>query len=84
MFGEDNSTIQPDDFFGIFDTFLTSFEEAKYDIDNIRRQKEEEEKRAKQEIEVQTAPLHVRVLSINFNRSFDCRIDEEANDGPKA
>ncbi|KAK7601114.1 hypothetical protein V9T40_008555 [Parthenolecanium corni] len=52
LFGEDNSTIQPDDFFGIFDTFLSSFNEAKHDMENIRKRREEEEKRAKQEIEI--------------------------------
>ena len=52
LFGEDNSTIQPDDFFGIFDLFLTSFNEAKHDLENIRKRRDEEEKRAKQEIEV--------------------------------
>lgn len=52
LFGEDNSTIQPDDFFGIFDAFLLSFNEAKQDNENMRRKKDEEEKRAKQEAEV--------------------------------
>ncbi|XP_065208750.1 disheveled-associated activator of morphogenesis 1 isoform X3 [Planococcus citri] len=52
LFGEDNSTIQPDDFFGIFDLFLTSFNEAKHDLENIRKRRDEEEKRAKQEVEM--------------------------------
>ncbi|KAK2825822.1 hypothetical protein Q5P01_020036 [Channa striata] len=44
-FGEDPSGLQPDDFFGIFDTFLTAFAEAKQDNENMARRKEEEEKR---------------------------------------
>lgn len=65
LFGEDNSTIQPDDFFGIFDTFLTSFNEAKHDLENIRKRRDEEEKRAKQEVEVNNIVKnkHSRTLS---------------------
>ncbi|GLH09543.1 Formin-like protein [Gryllus bimaculatus] len=52
LFGEDNSNIQPDEFFGIFDAFLTAFNEARQDNENMRRRREEEEKRAQQEAEV--------------------------------
>jgi hypothetical protein len=52
LFGEDNSTIQPDDFYGIFDAFLTAFIEAHQDNENMKRRREEEEKRAAQEAEV--------------------------------
>lgn len=52
LFGEDNSTIQPDDFFGIFDAFLIAFNEARQDNENLRRKREEEEKRAKQDAEL--------------------------------
>lgn len=45
-FGEDLSNLQPDEFFGIFDTFLTAFSEAKSDNENLARRKEEEERRA--------------------------------------
>lgn len=51
-FGEDLSNLQPDVFFGIFDTFLTAFLEAKQDNDNTARRKEEEEKRAMMEAQV--------------------------------
>lgn len=51
MFGEDGSVVQPDEFFGIFDNFLTSFMEAKHDNENFKKRQEEEEKRAKQEAE---------------------------------
>lgn len=52
LFGEDGSVVQPDEFFGIFDTFLIAFMEARQDNDNFKRRQEEEEKRAKQEAEV--------------------------------
>lgn len=52
LFGEDNTSIQPDDFFGIFDAFLSALNEARQDNENMRRKKDEEEKRAKQEAEV--------------------------------
>ncbi|XP_061390121.1 disheveled-associated activator of morphogenesis 1 [Musca vetustissima] len=52
LFGEDGSVLQPDEFFGIFDAFLTSFAEAKADNDNLRKRQEEEEKRAKQDAEL--------------------------------
>uniref|UniRef100_A0A8C4NNX9 Disheveled-associated activator of morphogenesis 1 n=1 Tax=Dicentrarchus labrax TaxID=13489 RepID=A0A8C4NNX9_DICLA len=51
-FGEDMSNMQPDEFFGIFDTFLTSFSEAKQDNDNMARRKEEEERRALMEAQL--------------------------------
>lgn len=52
LFGEDGAVVQPDEFFGIFDGFLTALIEAKQDNENFRRRHEEEEKRAKQEAEV--------------------------------
>uniref|UniRef100_A0A672J8Q4 Disheveled-associated activator of morphogenesis 1-like n=1 Tax=Salarias fasciatus TaxID=181472 RepID=A0A672J8Q4_SALFA len=45
-FGETSSNLQPDEFFGIFDTFLSAFAEAKHDNENMARRKEEEERRA--------------------------------------
>ncbi|XP_038654975.1 disheveled-associated activator of morphogenesis 2 isoform X2 [Scyliorhinus canicula] len=49
-FSEDETKMQPDEFFGIFDAFLQSFTEAKQDLENMRRKKEEEERRARMEI----------------------------------
>ncbi|XP_053488765.1 disheveled-associated activator of morphogenesis 1 [Ictalurus furcatus] len=46
VFGEEPSSTQPDDFFGIFDQFLQAFAEAKQDNENMRKRKEEEERRA--------------------------------------
>ncbi|XP_064556257.1 disheveled-associated activator of morphogenesis 1 [Drosophila montana] len=52
LFGEDGSVLQPDEFFGIFDSFLAAFAEARNDNESFRRRQEEEEKRAKQEAEL--------------------------------
>ncbi|XP_039641828.1 disheveled-associated activator of morphogenesis 1 isoform X2 [Perca fluviatilis] len=51
-FGEDPSNLQPDTFFGIFDTFLTAFSEAEQDNENMARRKEEEERRALMEAQL--------------------------------
>ncbi|CAG5866203.1 unnamed protein product [Menidia menidia] len=48
-FGEEERRMQPDEFFGIFDTFLQSFGEARQDLENMQRRKEEEERRARME-----------------------------------
>ena len=47
LFGEDGAKIQPDEFFLIFDNFLTSFYEAKVENEATRKRKAEEEKRSK-------------------------------------
>lgn len=52
LFGEDGSVIQPEEFFGIFDNFLSAFAEARQDNENFRKRAEEEEKRLRQEAEV--------------------------------
>lgn len=57
LFGEDPSQIQPDEFFGIFDSFLTTFQEARQDNENMRKRQEEEEKRAKQEADLKKLTL---------------------------
>lgn len=51
-FGEDKSELKPDVFFGIFDTFISAFAEAKQDNKNMAKRKEEEEKRALAEAQV--------------------------------
>lgn len=48
-FGEHDSKMQPDEFFGIFDTFLQAFLEARQDLEAMRKKKEEEERRARME-----------------------------------
>ena len=54
LFCEDPTTTQSDEFFGIFDVYVQSLQEAKQENDNVRRKKEEEEKIAKQHQEVLT------------------------------
>ncbi|XP_010774733.1 disheveled-associated activator of morphogenesis 1-like [Notothenia coriiceps] len=44
-FGEDTSNMQPDQFFGMFNTFLTAYSEAQQENENMARRKEEEERR---------------------------------------
>ncbi|XP_076359239.1 disheveled-associated activator of morphogenesis 1-like isoform X2 [Tachypleus tridentatus] len=51
LYGEDPTQIQPDEFFAIFDSFLTSYNEARQECDNMKKKKEFEEKRAHQELE---------------------------------
>ncbi|XP_020855058.1 disheveled-associated activator of morphogenesis 2 isoform X1 [Phascolarctos cinereus] len=48
-FGEPEGKMQPDEFFGIFDTFLQAFSEARQDLESMRKKKEEEERRARME-----------------------------------
>ncbi|KAK2842994.1 hypothetical protein Q7C36_011209 [Tachysurus vachellii] len=52
VFGEDPSSMQPDDFFRIFDQFLQAFAEAKQDNENMHKRKEEEERRAQREAQL--------------------------------
>ncbi len=51
-FGEDPQKIQPDEFFGMFDQFITSFNDARVENERFRKQKEDEERRAKMEAQV--------------------------------
>lgn len=55
LFGEDPSSVQPDEFFSIFDAFLTSFNDAKNEIDSIQKRRKEEMERQK-ELEVGRIP----------------------------
>lgn len=48
--------MQPDEFFGIFDTFLQAFLEARQDLEAMRRRKEEDERRARMESMVRAGP----------------------------
>ena len=52
LFSEDPTTTQSDEFFGTFDYFISSFEEARQDNETVKKKKEEEEKIAKQHQEV--------------------------------
>lgn len=48
--------MQPEEFFGIFDTFLQAFLEARQDLEAMRRRKEEDERRARMESMVRAGP----------------------------
>ena len=52
ILGDDPSTAQPDEVFGIFDLFLNSMSEAKLENLAAKKRKEEEERRMLQEVEV--------------------------------
>ena len=52
LFSEDPVTTQSDEFFGIFDHFISNFLDAKQENDAVKRRKEEDEKIAKQQQEV--------------------------------
>ena len=52
LFCEDPATSQSDEFFGVFDIYITSMSEARAENDSIKRKREEEEKIAKQHQEV--------------------------------
>lgn len=74
-FGEEQSNLQPDVFFGIFGTFLTAFSEAKQDNENMVRRKEEEEKRALMEAQVWNSTqvyLNVFQSTIQTLQPFKC------------
>ena len=51
-FAEESRASEADEFFGIFDAFLTSFSTAHIENDRFRREKEIEEKRLKVESQV--------------------------------
>lgn len=53
LFGEDPKSMQPEEFYGIFDSFLLSFSDAREENEKFKRQKEEEEKRAAMEAQVE-------------------------------
>lgn len=66
LFGEDGSNLQPDEFFGIFDSFLNAFMDARHDNESLKKRQEEEEKRAKQDAEVD----QTKQITYYFNRLF--------------
>ena len=54
--------MQPDEFFKIFDSFITSMADAKEENERIKKQREEEERRAQ---------LEEKVRSLHFNSNID-------------
>ncbi|XP_023325482.1 disheveled-associated activator of morphogenesis 1 [Eurytemora carolleeae] len=61
LFCEDPAVTQSDEFFGIFDHFITCFQDARQDNDNAKKKKEEEEKIAKQHQE-RKSTMRMRTL----------------------
>lgn len=82
MFGEDGSVIQPEEFFGIFDTFLMAFSEARQDNENFRKRAEEDEKRLKQEAEVSLSDSMLnKLLTQRFTQMKKRTIERKSKDG---
>ncbi|XP_076848536.1 disheveled-associated activator of morphogenesis 1-like [Brachyhypopomus gauderio] len=76
-FGEEPSTAQPDDFFGIFDQFLQAVVEAKQDNENLRRRKEEEERRARLEAQMKEQREKERIArKARENKEEDGEFDD--------
>ena len=66
-FGEDSQKMQPDEFFGMFDQFVASFNDARVENQKFRKQKEEEEKRARLEIQVEYIGLCLMNRDYSWN-----------------
>ena len=45
----DGKIMQPDEFFGVFDNFISAMNDAREENERIKKQKEEEERRAQLE-----------------------------------
>ena len=52
FFAEEGRSVDADDFFGMFETFLTSFAASRLELDRFAREKEVEEKRLQAEAQV--------------------------------
>ena len=48
MFGEDPKTVQPEELFGHFSSFIEAFKEAQKDLENQKKREEEEERKRKE------------------------------------
>merc|ERR1719273_1107913 len=75
LFSEDPTTTQSDEFFGTFDYFITSFEEARQDNETVKKKKEEEEKIAKQHQEM-------RMRTLERKKSNASRLSSLSNGHP--
>uniref|UniRef100_S4R6S4 Dishevelled associated activator of morphogenesis 1b n=1 Tax=Petromyzon marinus TaxID=7757 RepID=S4R6S4_PETMA len=51
-FGEEGGRTQPEEFFGMFDAFLSAFGDSRLELEAMRRRKEEEERRARVEAQL--------------------------------
>merc|ERR1719336_2469218 len=79
LFSEDPTTTQSDEFFGIFDYFISSFEEARQDNETVKRKKEEEEKIAKQHQERKNT---MRMRTLERKKSNASRLSSLTNGHP--
>ncbi|XP_060532378.1 disheveled-associated activator of morphogenesis 1 isoform X2 [Cylas formicarius] len=84
LFGEDPINAQPDEFFGIFDTFLTAFSEARHDNENMRRKLEEEEKRARQEADLKKLTLERKHTREGILPALNKSLQLKNGESPKA
>lgn len=84
LFGEEATSAQPDEFFGVFDTFLTAFLEARQDNENMRRKQEEEEKRAKQEEQLKKLTLERKHSREGILSAINKNINLKNGETPKA
>ena len=57
MFGEDPKSTSGEDFFGVFNAFLNSFAESKGENIQMQKQKEEEERKARNLAQVEIGYL---------------------------
>ena len=71
LFCEDPATSQSDEFFGVFDIYISSMGEARAENDSIRRKREEEEKIAKQHQEVMIIKINSEILVVRKSFTID-------------
>ena len=57
LFGEEPRSVQPDEFFGVFELFLVSFADARLDNERLLRLKADDEKRQKMEAQVRAVAM---------------------------
>ncbi|ESO96460.1 hypothetical protein LOTGIDRAFT_159871 [Lottia gigantea] len=86
-FGEDPTAMQPEEFCGIFDSFLNYFNDAQIENEKFRQQKQEEDKRSKMEeqlkkdrekrILLRRASTNTDKTSVNGNNSKLSQNDNE-------
>ena len=64
--GDDPSTAQPDEVFGVFGIFLNSMAEARQENLAAKKRKDEEEKRLLQEAEVLFSWIRISEYKVRF------------------
>lgn len=69
-FCEDPKQVQPEEFFGSFDSFLTAMTDTRHENEKFKKQKEEEEKRKHLEEQVKKKKAHVCFSVFTFHCVF--------------